>query len=125
MAIDDPIARRVAENRWFWLLLLKLGPIRDHDEEAADRIQRAHLAHLFELEEQGKLRMFGPVLEAGELRGIGVVTVPTRAEAEALMAEDPAVLARRLVLEIRPWFTKPGAGLPTDGALEPDGDAPG
>ena len=123
MSIEDPIARRVAENRWFWLLLLKLGPDRGHDEETADRIQRAHLAHLFELEAEGKLRMFGPVLDAGELRGIGVVTVPTRAEAESLMADDPAVLAGRLVLEIRPWFTKPGAALPLDGAPEPDDGA--
>ena len=47
-----------------------------------------------------------------------------RAEGLARMAEDPAVLAGRLVLEIRPWFTKPGAALPDDGALEPAGDAP-
>jgi len=117
----DPIAGRVERNRWFWLLLFRSGPVRDHDDETAERIQRAHLAHLFDLEASGRLRLFGPVLDAGDLRGIGVLTVPTRAEAEALIADDPAVRAGRLILEIRPWFTLPGGSLPEDGATTPDG----
>lgn len=117
----DPIDARVERNRWFWLLLFRAGPVRDHDDETAERIQQAHLGHLFELEAAGRLRLFGPVLDAGDLRGIGVVTVPTRAEAEALIADDPAVRAGRLTLEIRPWFTLPGGALPEDGRASPDG----
>ena len=45
-------------------------------------------------------------------RGIGVLTVATRDEAEALMADDPAVRAGRLRAEVRPWFTTPGDRLP-------------
>jgi uncharacterized protein len=116
----DPIAARVAENRWFWLLLLRSGPRRDHDAATADRIQREHLAHLFDLEAQSLLRLFGPVLDAGDLRGIGVLTVHSRAEAERLMAGDPAVVAGRLVAEVRPWFTRPGTALPPDGAATPE-----
>jgi uncharacterized protein YciI len=108
----DPIEARVAENRWFWLLLLRTGPHRDQDDATAERIQREHLAHLFELERTGRLTLFGPVEDAGDLRGIGVLTVPTREEAEALMAEDPAVVAGRLVADVRPWFTRPGGRLP-------------
>ena len=117
----DPIVARVERNRWFWLLLLREGPVRDQDDETAERIQRAHLAHLFALEAVGRLRLFGPVLDAGDLRGIGVVTVPTRAEAEALVADDPAVRSGRLLLEIRPWFTLPAGALPEDGAATPEG----
>ncbi len=115
------IATRVAANRWFWLLLLRPGPDRTQDDETAEQIQRAHLAHLFRLEAEGRLTLFGPVLDLDDLRGIGVLTVPTRAEAEALVAEDPAVLAGRLVLEVRPWFALPGAALPADGAATPEG----
>lgn len=114
---EAAIEARVAENRWFWLMLLMTGPRRDHDEATADRIQREHLAHLFELEASGKLRLFGPVRDAGDLRGIGVLTVATLEEAEALMAEDPAVVAGRLRVEVRPWFTRPGAALPAEGAV--------
>jgi uncharacterized protein YciI/predicted enzyme related to lactoylglutathione lyase len=108
----DPIEARVAENRWHWLMLLKVGPRRDQDEATAERIQHDHLRHLFELEEAGQLTLFGPVEDAGDLRGIGVLTVETRAQAEALMAEDPAVVAGRLRVEVRPWFTRPGGALP-------------
>jgi uncharacterized protein YciI len=119
----DPIRARVERNRWFWLLLLMSGPRRDQDDETADRIQREHLAHLFQLEVSGRLVLFGPVLDAGELRGIGVLTVPTRVEAERLMADDPAVLAGRLRADIRPWFTLPGGALPSAGAASPEGSA--
>jgi catechol 2,3-dioxygenase-like lactoylglutathione lyase family enzyme/uncharacterized protein YciI len=108
----DALEARVAENRWHWLMLMKVGPSRDQDDATAERIQRDHLRHLFELEAAGMLTLFGPVDEAGDLRGIGVLTVPTREEAEALMAEDPAVVAGRLRVEVRPWFTRPGATLP-------------
>ncbi len=109
---EAAIEARVGENRWFWLMLLMTGPRRDHDEATAERIQLEHLAHLFELESNGQLTAFGPVLDAGELRGIGVLTVETREEAEALMAGDPAVVAGRLLAEIRPWFARPGSALP-------------
>ena len=105
---DDAVARQ----RWFWLLLLKRGPIRDQSPAEADLIQAAHLRHLFTLRKRGQLRLFGPVDGAGALRGIGVLTVPTREEAEALMADDPAVRSGRLRAEVRPWFTMPGDCLP-------------
>ena len=109
----DFIETRVARNRWFWLLLLKSGPRRDHDDATAERIQREHLRHLFELEAAGQLVLFGPIRGAGALRGIGVLTVETLEEAEALMAEDAAVVSGRLRAQIRPWFTLPGGALPT------------
>jgi uncharacterized protein YciI len=120
----EEIEARVGRNRWFWLLLLMAGPRRDHDEATSERIQREHLRHLFELEADGRLTLFGPVEDAGDLRGIGVLTVPTREEAEAIMADDPAVVAGRLRAEVRPWFTVPGAALPPSppGTVEDPGD---
>ena len=109
---DAVVMASVARQRWFWLLLLKRGPIRDQSRTEADQIQAAHLRHLFTLRKRDQLRMFGPVDGAGALRGIGVLTVPSREEAEALMADDPAVRAGRLRAEVRPWFTMPGDCLP-------------
>lgn len=109
---DADVQDAIGRQRWYWLLMLSEGPRRDQsDAEAAD-IQAAHLRHMFTLRRRGRLIMFGPVRDAGRLRGIGVVTVATREEAEALMAEDPAVLAGRLIVEVRPWFTMPGDRLP-------------
>lgn len=109
---SDEVERLVKQQRWFWLLLLKAGPNRDQGEATADRLQLAHLQHLFALRRDGLLTLFGPVRDASELRGIGVLLVETREEAEAIMAGDPMIEAGRLVADIRPWFTMPGGALP-------------
>ena len=111
--VDDAfVAREIARQRWFWLLLLKRGPRRDQPRDELEQLQAAHLRHLFTLRERGQLTLYGPVDGAGALRGIGVLTVATREEAEALLADDPMVRAGRLRADVRPWFTMPGACLP-------------
>ncbi len=112
-AIDDAfVEAQVARQRRIWLLLLKRGPRRDQPSDEVDRLKAAHLRHLFTLQERGQLTLFGPVEGDRTVRGIGVLIVETRAEAEALMADDPMVLAGRLRAEVRPWFTLPGMGPP-------------
>jgi uncharacterized protein YciI len=111
--VTDAVVRgEVGRQRWFWLLLLKRGPIRGQSRAELDQIQAAHLRHLFTLQKRGQLSLFGPVADAGALRGIGVLTVATREDAETLMADDPAVRAGRIRAEVRPWFTMPGGRLP-------------
>ena len=102
----------VAGQRWYWLLLLKTGPVEDFAEAQSEAIQMAHLRHLFSLQKRGQLTMFGPVRDTRPLRGIGILTVETRAEAEALMAEDPWIKAGGMIAEVRPFFTQAGARLP-------------
>jgi len=109
---DAVVMDAVGRQRWFWLLLLKSGPIRNQGQAEVDDIQAAHLRHLFTLRKRRQLVLFGPVRDAGALRGIGVLTVATREEAGALMADDPAVRAGRLRADVRPWFTMPGDRLP-------------
>ena len=46
----------------------------------------------------------GPVLDGGDLRGVGVFRVGSLAEAQALSDADPAVQAGRLISEIHPWM---------------------
>jgi hypothetical protein len=55
---------------------------------------------------------FGPIEDAGDLRGIGVLDVRTLDEAEAIAARDPAVAAGRLRIEIKRWFARPGDAVP-------------
>lgn len=109
---DAFVQEQVGRQRWFWLLMLSIGPTRDQSEDEAEVIQAAHLRHMFTLRGRGQLILFGPIQDVDPLRGIGVLTVATRAEAEALMADDPAVRAGRLVADVRPWFTMPGDQLP-------------
>ena len=109
---DEFVQAQVARHRWFWILLLKAGPRDDFDDAVAASLQAAHLRYLFTLRKRGQLTLVGPVRDAGVLGGIGIVTVPTREEAEGLFARDPWVVAGGLTVEIRPFFAMPGDCLP-------------
>ena len=74
-----------------------------------ERLQEAHLANIRRLAETGKLVIAGPFSDGGTLRGVFVFKTETLEEAKALADTDPAVQARRLVLEFHPWLVPAGA----------------
>lgn len=90
--------------RRYVMAFLKAGPNRPSDPEAAAELQRAHMANIRRLADDGVLVMAGPFLDGGELRGIYVFAVDSLTEAEALTATDPAVQAGSLVMELHPWY---------------------
>jgi uncharacterized protein YciI len=81
------------------------GADTSQDKAAADALQKGHLEYMDALHKQGKLVMAGPLVNAGDRRGIVVYRVKDVAAAKALAAEDPAVKAGRLTLEAYPWMT--------------------
>lgn len=114
LALALPLALPAADIpplKQYWLVVLKQGPNRDHDAATAQRIQKEHMAYMAATHADGKLLIAGPFGDDGDWRGLLVYDVPGRAEAEALCAGDPAVLAGRLVCDIRPWWSQPGASL--------------
>ncbi len=70
----------------------------------SEALQKAHLANILRLFEEGKLLVAGPFTDGGDLRGLYVFRVGSMAEAKALAETDPAVKAGRLRLEFHPWF---------------------
>lgn len=93
----------------YYLRLLKRGPLWTPEETPeAERLQAAHLAHGRKLREAGKLILNGPVLDNGDLRGVGIFRVDSLEEAQALSDADPAVQADRLVSELHPWMIHKG-----------------
>ncbi|WP_299594668.1 YciI family protein [uncultured Microbulbifer sp.] len=86
------------------MALLKAGPNRDLDKKAAAELQRAHMANIQRLAEEGVLVLAGPFLDGGALRGIYVFDVDTVEEAKKLTETDPAVKAGSLVMELHPWY---------------------
>jgi uncharacterized protein YciI len=75
------------------------------------KIQEGHMANINKMAQAGKLFAAGPILGNGELRGIFVFRAASIDEAKALAAEDPAIKAERLKLEILPWFGSKGIGV--------------
>lgn len=111
--VDDAyMTGQVAKMKTYTLLLLKIGSNRGkYTEDAANEIQAGHLKHIFEMKLSGKLAVVGPLLNDGDIRGIGIFNASPE-EVKLLMAEDPAVKAGILAVEVYPWFGLPGDTLP-------------
>ena len=93
----------------YYLRLLKRGPLWTPEETPeVERLQAAHLAYGRKLREAGKLIINGPLLDNGDLRGVGIFRVGSLEEAQALSDADPAVLAGRLISELHPWMIQKG-----------------
>lgn len=93
----------------YYLRFLKRGPLWTPEETPeVERLQTAHLLYGQKLREAGKLVLNGPLLDNGDLRGVGIFHVSSLEEAQALSNADPAVQAGRLISEIHPWMIHKG-----------------
>ena len=75
-------------------------PFEPTDEESA--VVSAHYDYLVSLRDAGKLVVAGPSVVRGDTIGIGVLDVDDEAEAQAVVAADPAVAGAVMTAEIRP-----------------------
>src|SRR5713226_4406980 len=94
-------------DRFSVALLILRTDAPNLDEEAAARLQDAHMSHLAELHEAGYLLAAGPLFD-DKFRGLSILNVePGRAR--ALKEQDPAVLADRFSVKVIPWMVPRGA----------------
>ncbi|SJZ55508.1 Uncharacterized conserved protein YciI, contains a putative active-site phosphohistidine [Chitinophaga eiseniae] len=100
--------RSVADGgmKCYWMVFLKGGPHRDQPAAAAADIQTAHMQHIRQLAQTGKLLVAGPFGNDGDLKGIFILDCRDSVEAVQLVKEDPAVRAGRLRFEVLPWWTE-------------------
>jgi len=92
----------------FTIALLILRPDAPNlDQEAAARVQDAHMAHLADLHEAGYLLAAGPLFDE-EFRGLSILNVEPE-HALALKEQDPAVKAGRFSVKVIPWMVPAGA----------------
>jgi uncharacterized protein YciI len=54
-----------------------------------------HVAYWTEMMNQGKVLVFGPVLDPNEVYGLGIVSVDEEQEVKDLIANDPATKINR------------------------------
>lgn len=86
------------------MAFLKSGPNRSRDSLTRANLQKAHLANITRMAEEGKLLLAGPFLDQGDIRGIYIFNVETIEEAEELTKTDPAIQAGSLIMELHPWY---------------------
>lgn len=107
--VDEKTQDTILMQQYF-IAFLKRGPIRNQNEEEANRLQSEHLAHLGKMYELGYADISGPFGDDGDIRGITIYNVPTLKMADSLANSDPMVKAGRLQIEIHPWWA--GKGFP-------------
>ena len=105
--VDEKTKDTVLMQQYF-IAFLKRGPIHTQNEEESALIQKGHLEHLGKMYELGYADISGPFGDDGNIRGITIYNVPTLKMADSLANADPAVKARRLEIEIHPWWAAKG-----------------
>jgi uncharacterized protein len=100
------------DNEQYQFGLLTRGPKwTAENTPEVQKIQEGHMANINKMAQAGKLFAAGPILDNGTLRGIFIFRAASVDEAMALAAEDPAIKAERLKLEILPWFGSKDIGV--------------
>ncbi len=93
----------------YYMALLYRGPKWTAEETAETKqIQQGHMDNIVRMAGSGKLVLAGPFTDGGDLRGVFVFQSVSREEAEQLCANDPAVKAGRLRIELHPWYSAKG-----------------
>jgi len=114
--------------RVFALILLALAPLRTGAAEPltkyfvaflykgprfaanpADSPERKlnheqHLAYIDEMEKSGKMLLFGPISDAGDLRGMYVFKAASIEEAREWADREPSVKIGMIEMRVYPWF---------------------
>ena len=86
------------------MALLRSGPNRSKDSITRTELQKAHMANIVKMAEQGMLVMAGPFFGEGEIRGIYVFNVETLEEAEKLTETDPLIQSGGLIMDLHLWY---------------------
>lgn len=105
--VDEQTKDTILMQQYF-IAFLKSGPIRSQNEEEATRLQEEHIEHLTRMYREGYADISGPFGDNSEIRGITIYNVPTLEMADSLANLDPMVKAKRLVVEVRPWWAAKG-----------------
>ena len=104
----DSVMARVAKGKPYTLVFLKSGKAIPKKSPSAQQMQIDHLTNLFTLEQEGKISIFGPVINDPKLRGIIVFNSTNK---EAIINElnnDPYIKSGYLKYELLDWFSIPG-----------------
>jgi uncharacterized protein len=80
------------------------------DEE---EVFAGHLRFLNHLADSGLCPISGPFGDDKEIRGISIYDSTSVEEVETVVATDPAVVAKWMTVDVRPWWAVGGTRLPS------------
>lgn len=95
----------------YYICFLKSGPKKSESPEEGMALQKAHLDHMSQLANEGKICIAGPFANDTELRGIVIYSAQSIEEAQTYADTDPMVKAGILIAEIHQWWAAKGSKL--------------
>jgi hypothetical protein len=106
---DAQMQANLGRSREYAVLVLRAGP--NYASSGTPALIWEHGRRNFALRAAGKLAIVCPVLDDSDLCGVGLFDASVD-ETRKLMADDPAVLAGVLTVEVHPGRSFPGDVLP-------------
>lgn len=111
-ALADSLGADDYGMKSYMLVILKTGTNTLQDKDKVNSLFRGHMENIGRLAAEGKLVVAGPLGKNDKTyRGIFILNVKSKEEAQALLATDPAIKERLLDAEIYEWYGS--AALPT------------
>jgi len=102
MAPSRPRAQNVPRNlKPYFLALFRAGE-RWNQTDGAEDLPARQLAFLRAQFEAGVYRAAGPVTDGGEISAMAILEAESLEAAKSAAEQDPAVVAKRLVVEVLP-----------------------
>jgi uncharacterized protein YciI len=71
-----------------------------------------HIAYIQQMSGEGKLLLYGPILDAGDLRGMYVFKAESIAQAREWANLEPSVKIGLIEMRVYPWFGPPNLSAP-------------
>ncbi|MEP2026770.1 MAG: YciI family protein [Reichenbachiella sp.] len=98
-------------KQYFMGFLMRVPDKPELDSAKVAEIQQEHLDYMSANGKSGALLIAGPFGDDGDMRGIVIYDVATKAEADSIISNDPAVKAGRLAIDVKPWWAAKGSVL--------------
>ncbi len=95
-------------KQYYFVFLNSVAEKPNMDSSKVAELQAAHLNHIGQMFKDGKCRLAGPFMEKGEMRGILILDVTSKEEAEKLCSDDPFIKNGFLTAVIKPWYGPAG-----------------
>jgi uncharacterized protein YciI/uncharacterized protein YndB with AHSA1/START domain len=104
-AATPPSPDPAPKMKQFFVAFLLAGPNRNQPATELEKLQNDHVAYIRKNVEAKNYVLAGPFKDDGRFRGMVIVAANSAESANGIVAQDPAVLAGRLAIEIHPaWL---------------------